>query len=193
MLATRGKNKISSSRSKATSKTKISKSINAVTTTQTQMARALKISQQRVSQMVQQGVIPVDDNGDILLVEGIKAYCRMKKQAAEDEEVDFDKERAKHEKAKREIAELKLDEMKKNAYSAKVVEYVMTEMASNLRTQLLGLPSKLAPVLEGKTKEEIYTTTTREIEEKLSELASYTPDLFDEEIEEGEDEEDEVG
>lgn len=193
MLATRGKNKISSSRSKATSKTKISKSINAVTTTQTQMARALKISQQRVSQMVQQGVIPVDDNGDILLVEGIKAYCRMKKQAAEDEEVDFDKERAKHEKAKREIAELKLDEMKKNAYSAKVVEYVMTEMASNLRTQLLGLPSKLAPVLEGKTKEEIYTTTTREIEEKLSELASYTPDLFDEEIEDGEDEEDEVG
>nr|DAT63765.1 MAG TPA: DNA packaging protein [Caudoviricetes sp.]DAW25880.1 MAG TPA: DNA packaging protein [Caudoviricetes sp.] len=157
------------------------------------MARALKISQQRVSQMVQQGVIPVDDNGDILLVEGIKAYCRMKKQAAEDEEVDFDKERAKHEKAKREIAELKLDEMKKNAYSAKVVEYVMTEMASNLRTQLLGLPSKLAPVLEGKTKEEIYTTTTREIEEKLSELASYTPDLFDEEIEDGEDEEDEVG
>lgn len=193
MLATRGKNKISASHSKATSKTKISKSINAVTTTQTQMARALKISQQRVSQMVQQGVIPVDDNGDILLVEGIKAYCRMKKQAAEDEEVDFDKERAKHEKAKREIAELKLDEMKKNAYSAKVVEYVMTEMASNLRTQLLGLPSKLAPVLEGKTKEEIYTTTTREIEEKLSELASYTPDLFDEEIEDGEDEEDEVG
>lgn len=193
MLATRGKNKISASRSKATSKTKISKSINAVTTTQTQMARALKISQQRVSQMVQQGVIPVDDNGDILLVEGIKAYCRMKKQASEDEEVDFDKERAKHEKAKREIAELKLDEMKKNAYSAKVVEYVMTEMASNLRTQLLGLPSKLAPVLEGKTKEEIYTTTTREIEEKLSELASYMPDLFDEEIEDGEDEEDEVG
>ena len=193
MLATRGKNKISASHSKATSKTKISKSINAVTTTQTQMARALKISQQRVSQMVQQGVIPVDDNGDILLVEGIKAYCRMKKQAAEDEEVDFDKEWAKHEKAKREIAELKLDEMKKNAYSAKVVEYVMTEMASNLRTQLLGLPSKLAPVLEGKTKEEIYTTTTREIEEKLSELASYTPDLFDEEIEDGEDEEDEVG
>lgn len=193
MLATRGKNKISASRSKATSKTKISKSINAVTTTQTQMARALKISQQRVSQMVQQGVIPVDDNGDILLVEGIKAYCRMKKQAVEEEEVDFDKERAKHEKAKREIAELKLDEMKKNAYSAKVVEYVMTEMASNLRTQLLGLPSKLAPVLEGKTKEEIYTTTTREIEEKLSELASYTPDLFDEEIEDGEDEEDEVG
>lgn len=78
MLATRGKNKISASHSKATSKTKISKSINAVTTTQTQMARALKISQQRVSQMVQQGVIPVDDNGDILLVEGIKAYCRMK-------------------------------------------------------------------------------------------------------------------
>lgn len=143
--------------------------------------------------MIKEGTLPIDETGSPLLVEGIKAYCRMKKQAVEDEEVDFDKERAKHEKAKREIAELKLDEMKKNAYSAKVVEYVMTEMASNLRTQLLGLPSKLAPVLEGKSKEEIYTTTTREIEEKLSELASYTPDLFDEEIEDEEDDGDEVG
>lgn len=187
------KNKRTESGTQKLSRQKISRDINNVTATQSQMARALKISAPRVNQMIKEGILPIDESGSPLLVEGIKAYCRMKKQAAEDEEVDFDKERAKHEKAKREIAELKLDEMKKNAYSAKVVEYVMTEMASNLRTQLLGLPSKLAPVLEGKTKEEIYTTTTREIEEKLSELESYTPDLFDEEIEDGEDEEDEVG
>lgn len=192
-MDTKSKNKKLGNRTKNISGQKISRNVNGVTTTQVQMARALKISQPRVHQMMQEGILPTNENGDLLLVEGIKAYCRMKKQAVEDEEVDFDKERAKHEKAKREIAELKLDEMKKNAYSAKVVEYVMTEMASNLRTQLLGLPSKLAPVLEGKSKEEIYTTTTREIEEKLSELASYTPDLFDEEIEDEEDDGDEVG
>ena len=64
----------------------------------------------------------------------------------------------------------------------------MTAMAANLRTQLLGLPSKLAPMLEGKTKEDIYVEMTKEIEEKLAELAEYSPDLFDEEAEEGEDE-----
>jgi len=187
------KNKITESGTQKLSRQKISKDINHVTATQSQMARALKISTPRVNQMIKEGTLPIDETGSPLLVEGIKAYCRMKKQAVEDEEVDFDKERAKHEKAKREIAELKLDEMKKNAYSAKVVEYVMTEMASNIRTQLLGLPSKLAPVLEGKSKEEIYTTATREIEEKLLELASYTPDLFNEEIEDEEDDGDEVG
>ena len=81
--------------------------------------------------------------------------------------------------------------MQGNVYDARTVELVMTEMASNLRTQLLGLPSKLAPILEQKSKEEIYTTMTQEIEEKLSELASYKPDLFIEDaLEEGDEDED---
>ncbi|WP_307972971.1 hypothetical protein [uncultured Dialister sp.] len=143
--------------------------------------------------MIKEGMLPIDETGSPLLVEGIKAYCRMKKQAVEDEDVDFDKERALHEKAKREIAELKLDKMRKNAYSAAVVEYVMTAMAANLRTQLLGMPSKLAPFLEGKSKEEIYSLITKEIEEKLSELSEYSPDLFNEEIEQEEEDDDEIG
>lgn len=172
---------------------KITKGINSVTTTQTEMGRALKITRQRVSQLVQEGILPLDEKGSILLVEGIKQYCRMKTDDAESGEVDFDKERALHEKAKREIAELKLDKMRKNAYSAAVVEYVMTAMAANLRTQLLGMPSKLAPFLEGKSKEEIYSLITKEIEEKLSELSEYSPDLFNEEIEQEEEDDDEIG
>lgn len=76
-------------------------------------------------------------------------------------------ERALHEKAKREIAELKLAKLQGKAYDARTVELVMTEMMSNLRTQLLGLPSKLAPILEGHKKEEIYDILTKEIEEKI--------------------------
>ena len=60
----------------------------------------------------------------------------------------------------------------------------MTARAANLRTQLMGLPSKLAAMLEGTANEEIYTAMTKEIEEKLSELAAYSPDLFDEEVDE---------
>ena len=166
------KNKIGNSDTKNTSKLKITRSINAVTTTQTQMARALKVSQQRVSQMAKDGTLPVDETGALLLVEGLRHYFGGRFADAEEGDIDFDKERALHEKAKREI------------------EYVMTEMLSNLRTQLLGLPSKLAPLLEGKTKEEIYTSMTKEIEEKLSELSAYSPDLFDEDVEEEDDDED---
>lgn len=187
------KDKITESGTQKLSRQKISKDINHVTATQSQMARALKISTPRVNQMIKEGMLPIDETGSPLLVEGIKAYCRMKKQAVEDEDVDFDKERALHEKAKREIAELKLDKMRKNAYSAPVVEYVMTAMAANLRTQLLGMPSKLAPFLEGKSKEEIYSLITKEIEEKLSELSEYSPDLFNEEIEQEEEDDDGIG
>lgn len=182
-MATRVKDKEGHIRAENTSRQKITKGINQVTTTQTQMARALKISQQRVSQMAKDGTLPVDETGALLLVEGLRHYFGERPDEVAGD-VDFDKERALHEKAKREIAELKLDKMKKNAYSARVVEYVMTAMAANLRTQLLGLPSKLAPILEGKSKEEIYTAMTKEIEEKLSDLAAYSPDLFDEEVDE---------
>ena len=179
---------MTNSHTRNTSSQKITKGINAVTTTQTQMARALKISQQRVSQMVKDGSLPTDESGSVLLVEGLRRYFLSESAGDKEAQVDFDKERALHEKAKREIAELKLDKMRKNAYSAKVVEYVMTAMAANLRTQLLGLPSKLAPMLEGEKKEEIYSIMTKEIEEKLEELSTYSPDLFSDEIDEEEDE-----
>ena len=189
-MPNRVKSKVGISETKNTSKLKITRSINKVTTTQTQMARALKVSQQRVSQMAKDGTLPVDETGALLLVDGLRHYFGGRLADAEDGDIDFDKERALHEKAKREIAELQLMKMKKQAYSARTVEYVMTEMLSNLRTQLLGLPSKMAPLLEGKTKEEIYASMTKEIEEKLSELSSYSPDLFDEDVEEEDEDED---
>ena len=62
-------------------------------------------------------------------------------------------------------------------------------MLSNLRTQLLGLPTKLAPILEGLKREEIYEVLTKEIKEKLSELAEYTPEQYlEEEVVDGEEE-----
>ena len=54
----------------------------------------------------------------------------------------------------------------------------MTEMVSNLRTQLLGLPSKLAPILNGADRDRIYDVLTQEIEEKLAELSEYRPEMF---------------
>lgn len=160
---------------------KISKNLKSLSTTQTELGKALGITVGRVNQLITQGIVIRDDkdpHGAVLVVPSICNFFSSRAGSSSEEEVDLMTERARHEKAKREIAELKLAKLQGSAYDAKTVELVMTEMASNLRTQLLGLPSKLAPILEGHKKEEIYETLTREIEEKLSELSSYSPDLF---------------
>lgn len=171
---------------------KVSKDLKKLTTTQTEMARALGISQQRVSQLLKDDVMVRDKSGAVLVIESLKNFYNVRtSEGGDGEELDLNVEKAKHERTKREIAELKLAMMENKVYSAKVVELVLTEMLSNLRTQLLGLPSKLAPLLEKKKKEKIYEVMTKEIEEKLAELSEYTPELFtSEEITETNDNED---
>lgn len=159
-----------------------------ITVTQRSLADAIGLTPPRISQLIQEGVVIRDEkdkSGGVFLVQSILNYKDATKGSGGDEDIDYMTEKARHEKTKREIAELRLAKMEHRVYSVKTVELVMTEMLSNLRTQLLGLPTKLAPQLEGKTKEAIYARLTKELEEKLSELSEYSPDLFtDEEVEE---------
>lgn len=161
---------------------KISKDINKITTTQSEMARVLGLTQPRIHQLVQDGIIEKEENGAILLVESLKNYYKSKQgeTGALEDEADYWTERALHEKAKREMTEIKLAKIQNNIYDAKTVEMVMIEMLTTLRTQLLGLPNKLAQQLEGKNREKIYDVMTREIEDKLNELSEYSPELFTE-------------
>lgn len=169
-----------------------------LTVSQTNMAKALSLTQGRIGQLVKSGVMIRDDTdrmGGVKLVESMKNYYQFVAPPSasggdDDEDIDYTTEKAKHERTKREIAEIQLAKLERRVYDAKTVELVMTEMLSTLRTQLLGLPSKLAPQLEGMKKEDIYTALTKSIEECLMELSEYTPDLFAEEVEGGADDED---
>lgn len=169
---------------------KVSGAVREMTVTQRQLADALGVTPARINHLIKDDIVVRDTentSGAVYLYESVKRYWSGKKEQAPDiaAELNLTLEKAKHEKTKREMAELRLAKMEKQVYDAKTVELVVTEMLSNLRTQLLGLPSKLAPQLDGMSKEEIYDTMTREIEEKLSELSEYSPDLFTaEEIEE---------
>jgi hypothetical protein len=99
-------------------------------------------------------------------------------------------EKALHEKAKRELTEIQLAKIRGKMHDAKDVELVMTEMLTNLRTQLLGLPSQLAPQLAGKSQEDIFTRLNEEIESRLNELKDYSPSVFESERVEDDTEED---
>ena len=173
---------------------KVAEDARKITVSQSNLARAIGVTSGRVSQLIQEGIVLRDDKdarGGVFLVQSIRNYGALKNgRVADDDEEDIDyiSEKAKHERIKREIAELRLAKMEGSVYAAKTVELVLTEMLSNLRTQLLGLPSKLAPQLEGKTRDQIYEVMTRELEERLSELSEYTPELFTEEEIEADDE-----
>ncbi len=163
-----------------------------ITVSQSNFAKAVGLTTGRVSQLIHEGVVIRDDEdarGGVFLLQSVRNYDRLKgvgTQAEGEADIDYMSEKALHERVKRELAELKLAKAEARAYDARTVEMVLTEMLSNLRTQLLGLPSKLAPQLEDKSKGEIYEIMTREIEEKLDELSEYTPELFTgEEIEGG--------
>lgn len=166
-----------------------------ITVSQTNMAKALNLTQGRIAQLVKDGIMVRDDGdriGGVRLVESIRNYDKLAAPALETgkDKIDYNTEKAKHEKTKREIAEIQLAKLEHLCYDSRTVELVMSEMLSTLRTQLLGLPSKLAPQMEGMKKEDIYTCLTKAIEECLSELAEYSPDLFAEEVEGGADDED---
>lgn len=173
---------------------KISKDLKKLTTTQVELARAIGITQPRVHQMIEDGIVVRDQSGAVIVMESLKNYYQLrtdKAGAADAEAPDYWEEKARHEQTKREISELKLAKMEGSVYDAKTVELVMTEMVSNLRTQLLGMPSKLAPQMEDKKKEQIYEMLTHEIEDKLSDLSEYKPELFmEEEVESSEADED---
>ena len=158
--------------------------VKEISVKQKDLAFAIGVSPARVNQLVKDGIVIRDEenqSGAVMLYESLKNYFqsgRGKTETSDGESVDYWEEKAKHEKTKREIAEIRLAKMENRVYDARTVELVLTEMLSNLRTQLLGLPSKLAPQLEGMAKEDIYEAMTREIEEKLSELSEYKPELF---------------
>ena len=165
---------------------KVKGDVKKITVTQRQLASAFGVTPARVNHLIKDEIVVRDEDnpgGAVLLYESVKRYWSGQKneEVSIEAELDLTRERAKHEKTKREIAELRLAKMENRAYDAKTVELVLTEMLSNLRTQLLGMPSKLAPQLEGKPRGQIYELMTRELEERLSELSEYSPELFTEE------------
>ncbi len=163
---------------------KISCPIKQITVTQSNLAKTIGISTARICKLAKEGTIVRDDDdpsGGVFLYDSLVNYwlrTGLSDVTSDEEDIDYMSERAKHERVKRQFAELKLAKAEARLYDARTVELVLTEMLSNLRTQLLGLPSKLAPALEGKNKNEIYEYMTREIEDKLSELSEYAPEMF---------------
>jgi hypothetical protein len=174
----------------------IIKDLSDVLTTSDGLAGCFGLTRPRIIQLANEGVLDRDKSSKYIVQDNIRRYVDYIKnggkatESTEEFQGYYWEEKAIHEKAKRELTEIELAKIRGKMHDAKDVELVMTEMLTNLRTQLLGLPSQLAQQLAGKTQEEIFTVLTREVENKLNEIKDYSPALFESERVEDDAEED---
>lgn len=177
-----------------TDSTKIT-NIDSITVSAAVLGDMFGVTDRRIRQMAEEGTVVRAAKGRYKLVESVKNYLLTLKLAAEgvgvelaDGEINFDEEKALHERVKRHISELKLQVMKGELHKAEDVQIVMMDMLVAFKTKIMGIPSKTAPILENREAVFIKERLTKEVIEALNELKDYDPKVFysDEYVEESE-------
>jgi len=159
----------------------INKNLLGTTTTQSEMAKILRLSQPRITQLVQDDIIKKDEvTGKILVFPSLEKYYKIQADEAVEngDAIDYDREHARLEKLKADKEEIRVAKLQGELYEAKVVELAMQEIYTTLRTQLLGIPSKLAARLPEEVRGQVSELMTQELEGCLAEMSSYDPEMF---------------
>jgi len=149
------------------------------------LASILDISDRRVRQLVEEGVIDKVKLGTFELVPTIRKYIlhlKVKNDNNKDEgtgDNNYLFEKTLHEKAKRQIAEMELAQMRGQLHDSTDVEREMGKMLTSFRARMLSIPSKLSPRLIGQNEISIIESFLQEeIYNALQELSEYDPELF---------------
>ena len=106
-------------------------SIDSITVSAAVLGDLFGVTDRRIRQMAEEGIVARAAKGRYKLVESVKNYLLTLKLAAEgvgvelaDGEINFEEEKALHERIKRHISELKLQIMKGELHKAEDVEIV---------------------------------------------------------------------
>lgn len=150
------------------------------------LGKMLGVSDRRIRQLADEGVIVRVSQGRYNLEKSVKGYIlnlkisQSTKEALQfDDELDLTQEKAKHEHIKSQMSELRLMQMQGRSHRAEDVQTVMTDMLANFKTKCLNLPAKLTPQLVRRDdKGYIMSVLTDEINQILIELSEYNPKDF---------------
>lgn len=160
--------------------------ISAITVNSAALEKIIGVSDRRIRQLAEENIIVRAAKGRYKLMESITNYIltlKVSLEAAEsdtpDGELDLDTEKAIHERIKRQISELKLKTMTREVHKSEDVERVMTDMLVSIKTKLLSLPAKLAPILVSRNDiDYVREAIMREVLETLNELKDYNAKEF---------------
>ncbi|RKJ18413.1 hypothetical protein D7X48_18210 [bacterium D16-50] len=160
--------------------------ISAITVNSATLEKIIGVKDRRIRQLAEEGTVVRAAKGRYKLLDSVMNYILTLKVAAEasgaesqEGELDLEEEKALHERVKRHISELKLQTMMGDLHKSEDVERVMTDMLASVRTKLLAMPAKLAPLLVARSDVSyIRTAVNKEVLECLNELKDYNPKDF---------------
>lgn len=154
------------------------------------IAHLLDLTETRVRQLRDEGILTETIPGHYPLVGTVQAYVKYLRRgnSSKEEYADQRKEQALLTKAKREHAELDLEIRKNQVHYGEDVEKICLQLLLNFRQRLLAVPSKTAPILSQKTDpNDIQEILSREVQEVLEEISDLQHIIYL--LEEKEDEE----
>nr|WP_302142429.1 hypothetical protein [uncultured Schaedlerella sp.] len=159
--------------------------IDSITVSAAVLGDLLGVSERRVRQRAEEGIMVRASKGRYKLVDSVKNYIlTLKLEVAgvsaelAEGEINLEEEKGLHERVKRHISELKLQIMKGEVHKAEDVEAVMLDMLAAFKTRVMNIPSKVAPLLENRDAAYIKDRLISEVTEALNELKDYDPKAF---------------
>lgn len=139
------------------------------------IAKLLMLTERRVNQLTQEGVIPKVERGKYDLVASVQGYIRYLKERSlgsglADDEYEHKKRLLK---ARADLAEMEAAQLSSQLIRAEVAEKVWVDVCARFRQKALSVPPKAAPLVAVETDASIcYEIIESFLYEALAELAA---------------------
>ena len=113
------------------------------------ICKMLDLTPRRVQQLAKEGIIPKTEKGKYDLVGCVRGYVHYLRDRALGKDADLDgfQWRVRKLKAEALMAEMELDEMRQILIRVEKVEGYLEKLFTAMKQQLLGMPTKVAPML----------------------------------------------
>lgn len=158
--------------------TEVKKELHEKNITTSELAAIVGKTPRWIRQLTRDKVLRQIDRGKYELGDAVQAYCEHVSGGKENDKkprlIDY---KTEHEKTKAEKAALELEQLKGNLHAAADVELLLSDLILTTKSRLLAVPSRIATECENESAETVESVVRREIENALSSLAKYSPDL----------------
>lgn len=140
--------------------------------TQSELAKEIGVSRQRIGMLVKRGILKLDKNKKLDREKALFILNENRK-IAKVELKDYADARAEHENYKARIAELEYKRIASELILKDEVIAMISKVITTSKTKLMSIPGKIAPQIVGEDNiKKIKTVIEREINEVLNELAN---------------------
>lgn len=119
---------------------------NKIIMTTKELAELFDISVRRIQQIIKALTLEPYKRGSYDLKTFLSSYLKYN-MTYSDEDVDYAKEKALHERSKREISQIELAVKKNNLHSSEDIKEIWGKLLSNFKTKILNIPIRVAPKL----------------------------------------------